>query len=653
MFTQTQRAVALDVMTDNPICAVPTDTVDHAARLMRSEDVGPIPIVNDLQNRRLLGIVTDRDLALKIVAEGRDPRGTIVETVMTPTPVTVHPEADLQQVLRVMADHQVRRLPVVDKQGRLLGIIAQADIATRLEAPRQTAALVEQISQPDTFTRGWRMPMMESDAIGRRIGAADGTKLLSGLALGAVLMYLFDPDRGARRRKLLSDQVSRLLSQSDDLIGKTGRDLRNRTRGLVAETSAWLSGEEIDDVVLVERARSAMGRVVSHPGAIQVTSKNGRVTLHGPILAREVDPLLSAVSSVRGVGSIDNQLEVHKQADNIPSLQGGTARPGQRFELMQESWAPAPRLLTSLAGLGLAFMGARRSDMVGVGLGALGLGLLARGLTNVETQRLVGMGGGRRAVDVQKTITINAPLDEVFHFWSNFANFPRFMAGLKEVRDLGNGRSHWIAAGPAGVPMAWNALITRYEPNQVLAWKSEPGATVANAGIIRFEPVADDRTRVTIRLSYNPPAGAIGHVIATLFGADPKSQMDADLVRLKSLLEHGKASVGSQTVSRQEIDTERVAGQEAGLQAREYGAATAGARTHTEQQRESGQPGGAGRVDQVSHTGVYPASGPLPEGEAEIRAPASWGQGERGAAGYEDHGTSETPSMPPTERDRR
>ena len=80
---------------------------------------------------------------------------------------------------------------------------------------------------------------------------------------------------------------------------------------------------------------------------------------------------------------------------------------------------------------------------------------------------------------------------------------------------------------------------------------------MANAGIIRFEPRADDSTRVHIRLSYNPPVGAIGHAIATLFGADPKSQMDADLVRLKSLIEAGKASVEGQTVSREEIDTGR------------------------------------------------------------------------------------------------
>jgi uncharacterized membrane protein len=87
------------------------------------------------------------------------------------------------------------------------------------------------------------------------------------------------------------------------------------------------------------------------------------------------------------------------------------------------------------------------------------------------------------------------------------------MAHLREVRDLGNGRSHWVTEGPAGVSVAWDAAITRSEPNKLLTWQSEPGAAVANAGTIRFESIAG-RTRVDIKLSYNPPAGALGHVVA-------------------------------------------------------------------------------------------------------------------------------------------
>jgi uncharacterized membrane protein len=148
------------------------------------------------------------------------------------------------------------------------------------------------------------------------------------------------------------------------------------------------------------------------------------------------------------------------------------------------------------------------------------------------------MGGGRRAVEVQKTININAPVEQVFEFWRNFENFPRFMSNVRAVRDDGGGRSHWTVAGPAGVPVSWDAEITRLEPDQLIAWKSVPGSAVANAGIIRFDRV-EGGTRIDIKLAYNPPAGAIGHGVAWLFGADPKSEIDADLVRMKTMIETG------------------------------------------------------------------------------------------------------------------
>ena len=96
-----------------------------------------------------------------------------------------------------------------------------------------------------------------------------------------------------------------------------------------------------------------------------------------------------------------------------------------------------------------------------------------------------------------------------------------------------------LVDGPAGVPVEWDAVITKQVPEQVLAWKSVPGSAIAQAGIIRFDSNTDGSTRVDIRFSYNPPAGAIGHAVAALFGADPKREMDEDLVRMKTLIEGG------------------------------------------------------------------------------------------------------------------
>lgn len=136
-----------EVMSENPVCCLPTDTIDVAARLMVTEDIGALPVVVDLATLKLLGIVTDRDLAVKAVAEGCDPKSTMVEEVMTYEPVTCQAHDELEHVLELMAEHQVRRVPVVDAEGCLVGIIAQADIATRVPSPEKTARVVEEISK--------------------------------------------------------------------------------------------------------------------------------------------------------------------------------------------------------------------------------------------------------------------------------------------------------------------------------------------------------------------------------------------------------------------------------------------------------------------------------------------------------------------------
>ncbi len=136
-----------DVMSKNLVCCLPNDTVKKVAQLMKSKDIGSIPIIESEETKRLVGIVTDRDLALEIVAEGRDPKTTKVQEVMTHSVVTSRVEDDLQYALDAMAKYQLRRIPVVDKNNNLVGIIAQADIATRIDQPEKTAEMVKEISQ--------------------------------------------------------------------------------------------------------------------------------------------------------------------------------------------------------------------------------------------------------------------------------------------------------------------------------------------------------------------------------------------------------------------------------------------------------------------------------------------------------------------------
>jgi|SRR5689334_1391288 len=136
-----------EVMTKDPSCCLRTDAAFDAAQLMKSEDVGPIPVVSDKQTKNLVGIVTDRDLALKVVAEGLDPKQTKIEEIMTTGVMTCGPDDDVSEVLELMEQHHVRRIPIVDDQDCLVGIIAQADVATRIDEAEKTHEVVEEISK--------------------------------------------------------------------------------------------------------------------------------------------------------------------------------------------------------------------------------------------------------------------------------------------------------------------------------------------------------------------------------------------------------------------------------------------------------------------------------------------------------------------------
>ena len=136
-----------DVMTEDLVFCTPGDTVSEVARLMKREDIGPVLIVDNERSKTLVGIVTDRDLALKVVGEGRDPKSTKVEDVMTRKLITCHAEDNVENALKAMAQYQLRRIPVVDENMKLVGIISQADVATRVDEPERTAEVVREISQ--------------------------------------------------------------------------------------------------------------------------------------------------------------------------------------------------------------------------------------------------------------------------------------------------------------------------------------------------------------------------------------------------------------------------------------------------------------------------------------------------------------------------
>lgn len=373
-------------------------------------------------------------------------------------------------------------------------------------------------------------------------GGSNLLALLGAAGLGAALAYYLDPDRGARRRNMMRDRLVHARAKSGDAFGTTARDLGNRARGIVAETRGRLTSHEADEPVLVARVRTALGRVASHPGAIDVTAEQGRVTLSGAALTSEADKILATARAVPGVEDVYDRLELHETAEGIPALQGGVPRK-PRPELAQENWAPATRFVAGAAGGALALWGARRKGIPGAAAQLAGAAIAKRAITNLPVSRLTGVGAGRRAIDVQKAITVQAPVDRVFAFFTQWENWPRWMSHVREVRSTGSvqgeDRTHWVVDGPAGTTVTWDAITTALIPNEQIAWKSIEGAAIEHAGVIRFAPTADAATTIDVKLSYNPPAGAIGHAVASILGRDPKHQMDDDLARLKTTIETG------------------------------------------------------------------------------------------------------------------
>jgi uncharacterized membrane protein len=139
------------------------------------------------------------------------------------------------------------------------------------------------------------------------------------------------------------------------------------------------------------------------------------------------------------------------------------------------------------------------------------------------------------------TVTINRSPEEIYRFWRNLENLPQFMNHLKSVTVQDESHSHWVAKGPAGTEVEWDAEIIADTPNEMIAWRSLPGATVDNAGTVRFEPAPGGRgTVVRVALKYDPPAGVVGATIAKLLGEAPEKQIPVDLHRIKQLLETGE-----------------------------------------------------------------------------------------------------------------
>ena len=371
--------------------------------------------------------------------------------------------------------------------------------------------------------------------------------LITTLGLGAGLMYFLDPQYGERRRAMVRDKANRFVSDIDESINIAVEDARNRARGVLLEMTARLSDERVPDWILEERVRSNLGRTGRYTRGVDSRAENGRIYLTGPILREDQDTLVKAAMRTRGVHGVEDQLQVVDNPQDIPALQSASVSRGQTRSSAQHNWSPTTRLLSSVGGSLLTLYGLTRKGVAKPVLGTAGLVLTARGLTNLQTRSLLGLGLGENGIRVQKAINIFAPVDEVYRFWRNFENFPLFMNHVKEISVEGD-ISRWTVAGPADTPYSFQSQITQDIPNELIAWETLPDSEVHSAGFVRFDENRDGSTRVTVQMSYAPPVGVFGHAVAQLFGVDPRQAMHEDLMRLKSLLEEGKTSTDENAV---------------------------------------------------------------------------------------------------------
>jgi len=212
-----------------------------------------------------------------------------------------------------------------------------------------------------------------------------------------------------------------------------------------------------------------------------------------------------------------------------------------------------------LSGGALLLNGLMRRSPGAWGLALLGGGLMGIGATrhcpvyraaDVSTAEEDQPDSGQSAaadtpesqgIWVEKSITINRSAEELYRFWRDFENLPRFMKHLESVRIIDDKRSHWVVRAPAGRTVEWDAEITADTENEMITWKSLENADVESTGLVHFQPLPHDRgTQVDILLRYSPPGGVIGMTIARLFGEEPSQQIHEDLRRFKNLMEAGE-----------------------------------------------------------------------------------------------------------------
>jgi uncharacterized membrane protein len=324
-------------------------------------------------------------------------------------------------------------------------------------------------------------------------------------------------DKLADTAAAVPEQAAGLASQLAGRVEELGEQL--------AQTAPELSQQ------LIEQAHALLDRMAALLRELSETS--GRAGLE-----QRAEAAAEAWSS--GAEAVAERVPVH-----LPHPEAVNVGVGERAASLA-------------AGVPLVALGIIQRSPVGLGVSLVGGDLVYRGLTGHSLlYRLVGInhaanghGGKRQAavpygtgVRVEERITIERPPEVLYAFWRRLENLPRFMSHLVSVDQTSKKRSHWVAEGPAGHQVSWDAEIISDAKNKRIGWRTLPGSDVAHAGSVRFLADGDAATDLVVELEYRPPAGPLGAAVSGLLGADPARQIRDDLGRLKVLVESGEADL--------------------------------------------------------------------------------------------------------------
>jgi uncharacterized membrane protein len=196
----------------------------------------------------------------------------------------------------------------------------------------------------------------------------------------------------------------------------------------------------------------------------------------------------------------------------------------------------ALRGLLAAGGGSLAYYGRNRKNMLGTAASLAGLTMVAGGVASIPIRRMIRKNREQEGIEVEKTIEIDAPVEEVYRFWTDYTNLPRFLSHVRDVQALEGGKAHWRAGEPLETELVWDTITTSQVPNELISWRSIGDAPVKSSGQVRLKRAGDDRTRVSLRLAYSA-AGELSRKTASLLGEYPLQQLDEDLVRMKKLIE--------------------------------------------------------------------------------------------------------------------